>query len=259
MRQTACHAVSFNRTDYMSYTYEYPRPALTVDGVIFGYDSNERDLRVLLILRSGEPYRNYWALPGGFVEMDEDLDTAALRELQEETGLHNIFLEQLYTFGAPNRDPRGRVVSVAYYALISLNDSQALQADSDAQDARWFSIDQLPPLAFDHTDILQMALLRLQGKIRYMPIGFELLPEKFPLSQLQHLYETILKGTFEKRNFRKKILSLNILTELDETQQGVPHRAARLYSFDPKKYEQLVKNSFDFKLDLERKRKPAQN
>jgi ADP-ribose pyrophosphatase YjhB (NUDIX family) len=150
------------------------------------------------------PYRNYWALPGGFVEMDEDLDTAALRELQEETGLHNIFLEQLYTFGAPDRDPRGRVVSVAYYALISLNDSQPLQADSDAQDARWFSIDQLPPLAFDHADILQLALLRLQGKIRYMPIGFELLPEKFPLSQLQHLYETILKGTFEKRNFRKK-------------------------------------------------------
>ncbi len=243
----------------MPYTYEYPRPALTVDGVIFGYDSNERDLRVLLILRSGEPYRNYWALPGGFVEMDEDLDTAALRELQEETGLKNIFLEQLYTFGTPNRDPRGRVISVAYYALISLNEDRPIQADSDAQDARWFSINELPALAFDHTDILNMALQRLYGKIRYVPIGFELLPEKFPLSQLQHLYETILKGTFEKRNFRKKILSLNILTELNETQQGVPHRAARLYSFDPKKYEQLLQNGFDFKLDLERKRSSSHN
>lgn len=237
------------------YVYEYPRPSLTVDGVIFGYDSNERDLRVLLIQRSGEPYKDFWALPGGFVEMDEDLGVAALRELQEETGLQNIFLEQLYTFGAPQRDPRGRVVSVAYYALISLNEDIALQPDTDAQDARWFSINEIPALAFDHAQILDMALLRLRGKIRYMPIGFELLPEKFPLSQLQHLYETILKGKFEKRNFRKKILSLNILSELDELQQGVAHRAARLYSFDPLKYEQLLKSGFDFKLDLERKRK----
>lgn len=238
----------------MPYTYEYPRPALTVDCVVFGFNPDEGNLKVLLIERNGEPFKGCWALPGGFVDMDETIETAAMRELQEETGLSDIFLEQLFTFGRPNRDPRGRVVSVAYYALISLKDKELLPA-SDADDAQWFSVTDLPVLAFDHAQIFQTALQRLRGKMRYVPIGFELLPEKFPLSSLQHLYETILQGKFEKRNFRKKILGMGVLRELDEYQQGVAHRAARLYCFDTQKYEQLLKDGFDFKLDLEKKRK----
>lgn len=237
----------------MPFTYEYPRPALTVDCVVFGFNPDEGDLKVLLIERNGEPFKGHWALPGGFVDMDETIEAAAMRELQEETGLNDIFLEQLFTFGEPSRDPRGRVISVAYYALISLKEKE-LKPDSDANDARWFSVEQIPPLAFDHAQIFETAIQRLRGKIRYMPIGFELLPEKFPLSSLQHLYETILRGKFEKRNFRKKIFGMGVLRELDEYQQGVPHRAARLYCFDTQKYEQLLKEGLDFKLELEKKR-----
>lgn len=231
----------------MPYTYEYPRPAVTVDCVVLGFDPSERDLKVLLIKRLSEPYKNQWALPGGFVDMDESLETAALRELEEETGVANIFLEQLYTFGAPNRDPRGRVISVAYYALISLG-SKTIRAASDAKDVQWFSINHLPALAFDHSLILASALQRLRGKVRYVPIGFELLPDYFALSQLQQLYETILETTLDKRNFRKKILRMDVLKETDNYQQGVAHRAARLYRFDEQKYEQLVKEGFSFEL-----------
>ena len=229
----------------MPYTYEYPRGALTVDCVVFGLD--EEDLKILLIQRALPPFAGTWALPGGFVRVDETLEDAARRELEEETGLRNVFLEQLYTFGALDRDPRERVVSVAHYALVKLSD-HTVQAATDARDAAWFAVHDVPSLAFDHADILQLAVERLRGKLRYQPIGFELLPRKFTLSQLQHLYELVLERELDKRNFRKRVLAMDLLIETDEVQQDVAHRAARLYRFDERKYRRLAKAGFNFEL-----------
>lgn len=209
----------------MPHTYEYPRPSLTVDCVVFGLD--DEDLKVLLVQRDLPPFEGRWALPGGFVHMDETLEEAAKRELREETGLSDVYLEQLYTFGDLDRDPRERVVTVAYYALVNLRDHR-VQAATDARSAAWFAVDNCAKLAFDHARILRMALERLRGKVRYQPIGFELLPPKFTLRQLQHLYEKILGRSLDKRNFRKKILGMGILVELDEIEKDVAHRAARL-------------------------------
>lgn len=229
----------------MVFEYQYPRASLTVDCVIFGLDQD--DLKVMLIQRDLEPFAGRWALPGGFVHIDETLEEAAQRELAEETGITDVFLEQLYTFGDVDRDPRERVVSVAYYALVNL-DEHTIKASSDARDAAWFPITDMPPLAFDHDRIFDAALKRLKGKISYQPIGFELLPSKFTLSQLQKLYEIILEKSLDKRNFRKKILNMNILKELDEIQQDVSHRAARLYCFDENKYRRMVKKGFLFEI-----------
>lgn len=229
----------------MPYTYEYPRGALTVDCVVFGLDDDE--LKVLLIQRGQAPFEGQWALPGGFVRVDEALEAAARRELEEETGLHKVYLEQLYTFGAVDRDPRERVVSVAYYALVKLSEHR-VQAATDARDAAWFGVHDVPSLAFDHPEILQMALERLRGKLRYQPIGFELLPKKFTLSQLQRLYEQVLERELDKRNFRKRVLAMDLLIETDEVEQDVAHRAARLYRFDERKYRRLVKAGFNFEL-----------
>ena len=229
----------------MPYTYDYPRAALTVDCVVFGLD--EDDLKVLLIQRGQEPFAGRWALPGGFVHVDETIDQAARRELQEETGLSKVYLEQLYTVGDLGRDPRERVVTVAYYALVRLGDHR-VQAATDARNAAWFAVDDPPRLAFDHDAILALALARLQGKVRYQPLGFELLPPKFSLTRLQRMYEIILERPLDKRNFRKKVLSLGILEELDEVEQDVAHRAARLYRFDERTYRQLVKDGFNFEL-----------
>lgn len=229
----------------MPFTYEYARPALTVDCVVFGLDDD--DLKVMLIQRDLEPFAGRWALPGGFVNVGEAVDRAARRELTEETGMQRVFLEQLYTFGAPGRDPREHVVSVAYYALVRLSDHR-VQAATDARDAAWFAIDDVPSLAFDHQKILKVAHDRLKGKVRYQPIGFELLPSKFPLRMLQHLYEVVLERDLDKRNFRKKILSMGLLEELDEIETDVSHRAARLYRFDKRKYNRLVKEGFHFEI-----------
>jgi 8-oxo-dGTP diphosphatase len=229
----------------MPFTYQYPRAALTVDCVVFGFD--EGDLKVLLIERGLEPFKGRWALPGGFVRVDETLDVAARRELQEEAGLTNIFLEQLYTFGSVDRDPRERVVSVAYYALVNLSE-HAAKAATDAANARWFPVSEVPRLAFDHTKILETAIERLKGKVRYQPIGFELLPPRFTLSQLQHLYEAVLGTELDKRNFRKKVLSFGLLVPLKDTQMLGRHRPARLFRFDAEKYEKLKKRGFNFEL-----------
>lgn len=229
----------------MAHTYQYPRAAVTVDCVVFGLD--EGDLKVLLIERGLEPFKGRWALPGGFVRVHETLDEAARRELHEEAGLNHVFLEQLYTFGTVGRDPRERVVSVAYYALVKLSE-HAAQAATDAANARWFPVSKAPKLAFDHADILQTAVARLKGKVRYQPIGFELLPPKFTLSQLQHLYEAVLGIEVDKRNFRKKVLGLGLLVPLKETQMLGRHRPAQLFRFDGERYEKLKKRGFNFEL-----------
>lgn len=234
----------------MAYTYDYPRPAVTVDCVVFGFEVNAA-LKLLLIRRKLPPYAGHWALPGGFVQMEESVDAAAVRELREETGLDNVFLEQLYTFGAVGRDPRDRIISVAYYALINLQD-HPVQAATDASDAQWFdlgaALKSLPTLGFDHRDILKCAIARLRAKIRYEPIGFELLPKVFTLSQLQRLYEQILERPLDKRNFRKKILKMNLLIDTGEKETGVSHRAAQLYRFDAQKYQTLKQRGFNFEL-----------
>ena len=227
----------------MSPTYEYPRPALTVDCVVFAVEDDA--LQVLLIRRAHEPFADSWALPGGFVDMDETVEAAARRELEEETGLKDLFLEQLYTFGQPNRDPRGRVVSVAYYALVDLA-GRRVQAASDASEAAWFAVDALPELAFDHDEILACALERVRGKVRYAPLGFELLPRRFTLTQLQRLYEIILGRELDKRNFRRKINAMGLLVDTGESQRGKAHRAARLYRFDRRRYRQLDREGFSF-------------
>ncbi len=215
----------------MSEHSDYPRPFVTVDLVIFTIA--EDALQVLLIERGNEPFKGKWALPGGFVEIDEALDEAAARELQEEVGVTNIFLEQLYTFGDPGRDPRGRVISIAYYALTDAMRTRIVAA-SDAADARWYPV--FDPeidgqLAFDHRQILDYAVWRLRNKIEWTTVGYELLPVKFTLSELQRVYEIILQRPVDKRNFRKKILGQGQIRELNETRSDGAHRPARLYSF----------------------------
>jgi 8-oxo-dGTP diphosphatase len=225
------------------FSYEYARPAITVDCVVFGLDVE--DLKVLLIQRKLEPHQHQWALPGGFVRLEETHDEAARRELAEESGITDVYLEQLYTFGELERDPRERVITVAYYALAKLSDHR-IRAATDAERVAWFGLDDLPKLAFDHARIIERAIERLRGKVTYAPIGFELLPPRFTLTQLQRLYEIVLMRPLDKRNFRKKILSMGLLIETDEVEQGVRHRAARLYKFDRKKYEKLARQGFSF-------------
>ncbi|HHS97853.1 MAG TPA: NUDIX hydrolase [Chloroflexi bacterium] len=206
---------------------DYPRPAVTVDVVIFTL--REGDLQVLLIRRRNPPFQGMWAIPGGFIRIDESLEDAALRELEEETSVRDVYLEQLYTFGDPDRDPRGRVITVAYFALVPA-DAVRPRAGDDAAEARWWSMYHLPPLAFDHDKILAYALQRLRYKLEYTAVGFELLPETFTLSELQAAYEVILGEKLDKRNFRRKILSAGILEETGEYRTG-EGRPAKLYRF----------------------------
>ncbi len=218
----------------MSYTYEYPHPSVTVDLVIFTIADN--DLKVLLIRRGGEPFKGRWALPGGFVEIDESLEKAAARELKEEAGVTNVYLEQLYTFGEPKRDPRGRVISVSYFALVDAG-RQRIRAASDAVEAEWHSVfgqKSGAKLAFDHKKILEYAVWRLRNKIEWTTVGYELLPKKFTLSELQRVYEIILQKPVDKRNFRKKILAQGQIHELNESRSDGAHRPAKLYSFREK-------------------------
>jgi 8-oxo-dGTP diphosphatase len=231
----------------MAHKYQYEMPAVAVDCVIFGLDLETKDLKVMLIERDLDPFAGMWAIPGGFVRRGESLEQAAARELEEETGISNVFLEQLYSFGDPGRDPRGWVISVAYYALVS-PEGHRVVARTDARQAAWFTVKRLPRLAFDHARIVQAALERLRGKLSYAPVGFELLPRKFTVRQLQNLYEIVIGRKLDNRNFRKKIFGMDLLRELDEMQHGVPHRAARLYSFDERKYKQLVKQGLAFEI-----------
>ncbi len=207
---------------------------VTVDIVIFTIHSGE--LRVLLVKRGIPPFVGQLAIPGGFVQEDEDLDQAAFRELKEETGVSDVYLEQLYSFGNPKRDPRGRVITVAYFALISAD--RPLKASSDAAEAEWWSLETLPQLAFDHAMILEYALERLRNKLEYTTVGFQLLPEKFTLTELQEVYEAILCKQLDKRNFRRKISLLKILKPLPEYRRG-GRRPARLFKFVASSFEKL--------------------
>lgn len=206
---------------------DYPHPFVTVDVIIFTL--RENDLRALLVKRDHPPFEGMWAIPGGFVGIDESLEEAALRELEEETGVRNVYLEQLYTFGDPKRDPRGRVITVVYFALAPF-DAIQMRAGSDAAETCWWSVHKLPPLAFDHADILAYALQRLRYKLEYTAVGFELLPETFTLSELQSAYEIILGERLDKRNFRRKILNADVIEETPNYRTG-EGRPARLYRF----------------------------
>lgn len=205
---------------------EYPKPAVTVDIVIFTI--HNKKLKVLLIKRGLEPFRGMWAIPGGFVKMDESLEEAAKRELMEETGAKDIYLEQLYTFGDIHRDPRDRVITVAYMALTNSDDIK-LTADTDVSDVKWFSIEDLPKLAFDHQKIFDYAIKRLRWKFEYTPAAFSMLPGKFTMSDIQSIYEIAFNKKFDKRNFNKKIRSLNILNK-ESTKKDVSYRPPKLYS-----------------------------
>lgn len=227
------------------YQYDYERPALATDCVIFGFDGGE--LKLLLLEREKEPFKNKWALPGGFVFIEETTEACAKRILMEKAGIKNVFVEQLYTFSDIDRDPRERIVSVAYYALVDKKQCE-LVAGRDTVKAEWFGMSELPKLAFDHGKIVKTAIQRLKGKVSYQPIGFELLNEKFTLTELQAVYESVLETEIDKRNFRKKILSMGLLKALDEKEKNVARKAARYYSFNNKAYKELTQKGFHFEL-----------
>jgi 8-oxo-dGTP diphosphatase len=212
--------------DDLPYCYAYPHPAVTTDVVLFTIDDSR--LKLLLISRASEPFAGQWALPGGFLEIDEDLKDGALRELREETGVSGIYLEQLRSFGRPGRDPRERVISVAYYALAPC-ERLTVRAASDAAEASWFPVADLPALAFDHAQIIQAAHERLVAKLDYSTIAFQFMPERFTLSELQQVYEILLDAELDKRNFRKWARALEQIEETDEQRRRGSHRPARLY------------------------------
>lgn len=219
----------------LKYCYKYPHPSVTTDCVIFGFDGSK--LKVLLIERGIEPFKGKWALPGGFLRMDENAETGALRELKEETGLDTAYIKQFHTFTEPQRDPRERVITIAYYALVRLQD---VTGGDDAARAGWFALDEVPPLAFDHDLILRMATRELRRQIHFEPVGFELLPEKFTIKQLQLLYEAILDVHFDRRNFYKKMQHLELLTQVEQEQRSQPF----LFTFNEAKYNELKQRGF---------------
>ncbi len=221
------------------YSYKYPHPAVATDCVIFGFDGIK--LEVLLIQRGEEPYKGSWAFPGGFLRMDETAEQGALRELKEETDLSATYIEQFHTYTEPLRDPRERVISIAFFALVKI---QEVKGGDDAANAQWFTLDEVPPLAFDHDRILREAVAKLRERIHFKPIGFELLPERFTLKQLQMLYEAILEVQFDRRNFAKKMFHLELLTQLDETIWPTPKREAHLFCFNLNKYDELKQKGF---------------
>ncbi len=221
---------------------------VAVDAIVFGYSKND-GVSVLFIKRKYEPFKNCWAIPGGFVLENESLEDAVKRELQEETGITVNYLEQLYSFGEPDRDPRQRVISVAYFALVKSALFQELKATTDAEEAQWFPINKLPSLAFDHKQILRMAIERIRAKIRYQPIGFELLDKKFSFADLEKLYSTLLDKTIDRRNFTKKILSLGLLEDTGElaTNSGAG-RPSKIFKFNKKRYQQLLNDGMHFEI-----------
>ncbi len=236
---------NFQTTKLVGETIEFFQTAFSVDNIIFGFDGS--DLKVLLIKRGTEPFNNYWALPGDLVHPDEELENAASRILFSLTGLRELYLEQVHTFGQVNRHPVGRVITIAYYSLVKIASYNPIPS-SFAQLTYWASVKNVGELAFDHNLILETCVKALQHKVRVQPIGFELLPHEFSLTELQQLYESILGLELDKRNFRKKILSMDLIRTSNQIQKGVPHRPAKLYEFDYEKYKALLNKGFNFEL-----------
>jgi hypothetical protein len=230
----------------MSYYQEHEKFHVAVDSIIFGYDEGGRELKVLLLKRNFEPAKGNWSLMGGFLTKNEALNEAAKRVLNTLTGLSNVYIEQLYTFGELDRDPGAQIISVAYFALIKINASDLELVRNHG--ATWIPISNLPELVFDHSAMVERALKKLQVRARTQPIGFELLPDKFTIPQLQGLYEAIYNKALDKRNFRRKLLSMDLLEKLEEKEKISSRKGAWYYRFDPKKYEDLIRRGFNFEL-----------
>jgi hypothetical protein len=228
----------------MSFYQEQDKHYVAVDCIIFGF--TEEGLKLLLIKRRMDPMKDHWSLMGGFLKQSESIDDAAMRITFSLTGLNQVYLEQLYTFGEMDRDPGGRILSVTYYALIKINESDREIIEKNG--ANWFSVNDFPPLIFDHRQMVETALTKLRRRCRTQPIGFELLPEKFTIPQLQLLYEAILMHTLDKRNFRKKILEMNLLDKLDEKDRTNSKKGAYYYRFNPEKYKDFTQQGFNFEL-----------
>lgn len=223
----------------MSFTYAYPHPAVTVDTVIFS--PGGKGLEVLLIERKRDPFAGHWAIPGGFVEIDEDLETAARRELQEETGLTGVTLEQFHTFGAPQRDPRERIISVAYLALVR-REAVQVRAASDARDARWFQVGKFPKLAFDHSRVLGMAVEHLRQRAVQGSLIFELLPRRFSMEEAQMAFEMVLGCALDARQFNKEMISCGTLLPVAKSSSTGANKRKLLYRMDEKKHKRLAAN-----------------
>lgn len=240
-----------NKPDkYYSPYYQIPidkffQFGLSVDCAVFGYQDGT--LKVLLIKRGAEPFKGEWALPGDLVYPNEDIEVAARRVLKDLTAIDNLYLEQTKVYGQVDRHPIGRVITTGYFSLINIEDYDP-HASSWADSVYWVAIDDIPNLAFDHNKILNDSLKTLRFRVRHRPVGFELLPRKFTIGHLQYLYEALLNEKFDKANFRKRILSMNILKSLQENQKDVPHRPGRLYAFEKNRYDQLKSKGFSFEL-----------
>jgi hypothetical protein len=230
----------------MSYYSEHEKFHVAVDSIIFGYDEDDRALKVLLLKRNFQPAQGEWSLMGGFLKKDESVDHAAKRILNQLTGLSDVYMEQLYTFGEVDRDPGDRIVSVAYFALIKINASDLELVKNHG--ATWIPISTMPKLIFDHSDMIDRALKKLQIRARTQPIGFELLPNKFTIPQLQGLYEAIYNKALDKRNFRRKLLSMDLLEKQGEKEKESSRKGAWYYRFDAMKYQDLLKRGFNFEL-----------
>ncbi len=230
----------------MSYYFEHEKFHIALDSIIFGYDEDGRELKILLLKRNFQPAEGEWSLMGGFLKNSESVNDAAKRVLNQLTGLSNVYMEQLYAFGELDRDPGARIISIAYFALIKISDSDLELVKSCG--ATWVPISKMPDLIFDHQDMVNLAMRKLQIRARTQPIGFELLPDKFTIPQLQGLYEAIYNKSLDKRNFRRKLLSMDLLEKLEEKEKESSRKGAWYYRFDPSKYEDLLKRGFNFDL-----------
>ncbi len=225
------------------YIYKYPHPSVTTDCVIFGFDGLQ--LRVLLIERKNDPYKGYWAFPGGFLNEDESAETGALRELEEETGMKSAYIKQFHTFSSPKRDPRERVLTIAFYALVNIVE---VTANDDAANARWFALDEVPSLAFDHDTILNMAITEMRKQMYFEPIGLDLLPNKFSIDELHRLFEAVLGKNIDKGILFEHIKQLDLLIPANESSPNNIEDKMQLFTLGHDKYQELKENGWKLAL-----------